>query len=134
MNLSSRQLATDDTNSLYPIQLNVTKKLLLGLELGLERKIFNYNLVRGWLSYSKMYDPKSAVSSAYSSVKTGLDLYWDLYQFKSTRLKLLTFGLAEFDSLKGVLAFDESIKDAKGQTFPISYNLYYVGAGLTLAW
>jgi hypothetical protein len=134
LNLASRMTARDLDGNFYPIDLKIDKKLLLGLELGAEHPFLNSSLMRLWFSYSKMYDRQSAVSSAYSSLKTGLDFYWDLFSMGSTRLKFLTFGLFQYDNLTGTLSLDERLNDIEKQTFPIAYRLYFVGAGVTLAW
>ena len=119
-----------DSNVMIPTRFVVQKATSLGLEVGLETHSFR-NLTRLWGGYDFAGLGKS---DRYTSLRGGLDTYFDLIEFGSSDLSLLLFALGERISLSRKVNTEAEVPTGTGELLKeLAYNLGYVGAGFTVS-
>ena len=129
LDVNARFKLADSFGSEVVLAFEDTNSPSLGLEFGMEKSVIGI-LARAWFSYDD--SRLSTGSVGVTSLKLGLDGYYDIYKFSGgdTSLQAMVFTFFEEPTWtrNDVTASDESfIKE-------ISFRLFFVGGGLTLSW
>ena len=107
-----------------------------GVEAGLERDLFSLALLRGWAGM--LYSSSSIGSSKinFLSFRSGIDSYWDLTTIGPFKLKALVFGSMENLSINKQFnaPVDDSVVDRGAAITKVSYQMKFLGLGVTIAW
>ena len=119
-----------DPSVMIPTSFIVKSAASLGAELGLETHGFR-NLTRLWGGCDFAGLGKA---DSYTSLRGGVDTYFDLIDFGSSDLSLLVFALGERISLTRKVDPAAEAATGTGQLLKeLAYNLGYLGAGLTVS-
>jgi hypothetical protein len=109
------------------------KSLSLGGEFGVEHLTGPF-MIRAWASFDRNGTILNSDEIVYSSIKAGLDNYYDLYQFnKKLKLQSLVFFLYERPRYS-FQPSDSTSNDLGIYLESVSYHLFYGGGGFTLSW
>lgn len=122
----------DDENNKTALNFDAKNAYDLAIELGVEKESYWFRS-RLWTAFSAaMFGLSNKSNTSVVSSKAGLDAYWDLFEWGSLDLNLLTFVLAERLSLSkdgGQLEEEADIGIAE-----VGFSLFFVGGGFTLSW
>ena len=125
----SANFAVLDTssNSYIYLPFEASNSLSLGVEFGVEKTLIGI-LMRAWFSYDNSGLLGGDVS--FSTIKLGLDSYFDVYDFigNGTTLQALAFTFYEQPTLS------KSGEDEDVLIKEVSYRLFFIGGGLTISW
>jgi hypothetical protein len=135
--LDGKLMIYDENNIGYPVVLLMKNATNIGLEVGLEYNFIKGVMTRGWGSFNRSFESKKSSSATdFTSFRGGIDFYRDIYSFKRTKIQGLIFGAADYLILgqAGTSPVVASGTENMLQIGQVSYRLYFIGAGATIAW
>lgn len=106
----------------------------IGFESGVEHGTQSMGLFRFWFAFYRSWGLTGATTIYATSLKTGIDFYWDLFEFQQTTFKILTFGSYESLDLKKEIKDQPEVDNSAMNINQLSYKLFFFGVGATLAW
>lgn len=119
---------------IYLARFRQKNVLNLGLEVGIESSL-PWFLLRFWGAKDVSGFVDVGGQTTVSSLRGGIDGYFDLFRFGHYKLALLTFLAADRLSFeKKDVSNDEIVGATGGRLAGLTYDLLYAGVGLTVTW
>ena len=112
------------------------KSTVYGGELGMERDVWNMAMLRGWTGFFYSSSTIGISKINFLSLRAGIDTYWDLTSFGPFKIKGLAFGSMENLSIGKQFdaPADNRVVDRGDTLTKVTYQLKFLGLGVTVAW
>ena len=132
LDVEAQFLVADSNGVLSPFELKAKNIANLSLELGIERESW-LTRNRLWVSYSSAkIAVKNSAGLGISSSRIGLDIYIDLSTRRRLKWSALAFGMAE--NMELTRDNRTLLRKSDSAISEISFNLFFLGGGLSLSW